>query len=166
MTYYEPRNYQSKTGRVWAISDDITREKGRKATRREVMEAYLAEDGNPGTANVQYSNWSKQYDARRASDQPQEAPTSAADGRKATLFIGSDGRVVIPAAMRKAMNLDASGAVTALLDQDGVLTILSRDSAIARAQRIAKLLDRGEGSIVDELIAERREEAKREDEEE
>ena len=34
------------TGRVWEIADEITREKGRRAERREVIERYVAEKGN------------------------------------------------------------------------------------------------------------------------
>jgi bifunctional DNA-binding transcriptional regulator/antitoxin component of YhaV-PrlF toxin-antitoxin module len=155
-----PRDSASKTGRVWAIADDLTRAAGRKATRREVVEAYQAEGGHPGTGNVQYGYWSKEHD-RASSGATSPVPT--ATERKAALTVGADGRVVIPAAMRRAMRLDDEGRVTALLDEDGVLTLISLDAAITKAQRYAMMLDRGEGSVVDELIAERRAEAALED---
>lgn len=155
-----PRDSDSKTGRVWAIADELTRAAGRKATRREVVEAYLAEGGHPGTGNVQYGYWSKEFDRETAGA---TSPASTAIERKAALTVGADGRVVIPATMRRAMRLDDEGRVTALLDEDGVLTLISFDAAVAKAQRYAMMLDRGEGSVVDELIAERRAEAARED---
>lgn len=155
-----PRDHDSKTGRVWAIADRLTRATGRKATRREVVEAYMAEGGHPGTGNVQYGYWSKEHD-RAVVGTRASAPLSTE--RKAALAVGADGRVVIPAAMRRAMRLDDEGRVTAVLDEDGVLTLISPDAAIAKAQRYATMLDRGQGSVVDELIAERRAEAARED---
>ncbi|CAN5617723.1 hypothetical protein BH23PSE1_BH23PSE1_10130 [soil metagenome] len=41
------------TGRVWDLADAISRAAGRKARRREVIDAYAAEGGNPNTASTQ-----------------------------------------------------------------------------------------------------------------
>jgi bifunctional DNA-binding transcriptional regulator/antitoxin component of YhaV-PrlF toxin-antitoxin module len=79
------------------------------------------------------------------------------------LAVAENGRLVIPKPLRDAMHLDDAGMVTAFLDEDGVLMLVTPGAAIAKAQRMARLLDRGEGSVVDELIAERRAEAARED---
>ena len=80
------------------------------------------------------------------------------------LNITPEGGLVLPRALLDEMMLDPDGRVTARV-KDGELHIISPMAAIRRAQRMAKALDRGEGSVVDELIAERRAEAAREDEE-
>ncbi|TVQ57286.1 MAG: hypothetical protein EA355_04815 [Rhodobacteraceae bacterium] len=79
------------------------------------------------------------------------------------LNITPEGGLIIPRALLDEMMLDPDGRVTARV-KDGELHVISPMAAIRRAQRIAKTLDRGEGSVVDELIAERRAEAAREDE--
>lgn len=48
----------SKTGRVWAIADEITKsQKGTAATRAQVMEKAVAEDINEATIATQYQRW-------------------------------------------------------------------------------------------------------------
>ncbi len=76
------------------------------------------------------------------------------------LKIAPNGRVVIPAAARAAMRVDASGIVTARME-DGVLRLITPMMAV---EKIRKLIKRhaGDRSLVDELIAERRAEAERE----
>lgn len=81
-----------------------------------------------------------------------------------TLKIAPDGRFVIPAAARAAMELDEDGTVTATL-QDGELRIISPRAAIRRIQEMLKPYRSETGSVVDELIAERRAEAAREERE-
>jgi bifunctional DNA-binding transcriptional regulator/antitoxin component of YhaV-PrlF toxin-antitoxin module len=78
------------------------------------------------------------------------------------LKVGSDGRLVIPAAARAAMELGDAGVVNATL-VDGQLQLTSPLVGIRRAQAFAKKHRKGSGSLVDELIAERREAAKRGD---
>jgi protein-L-isoaspartate O-methyltransferase len=78
-----------------------------------------------------------------------------------TLKVAPDGRFVIPAAARAQMLLDKDGTVTARIE-DGELKLISRTVAIRRIQRLIKKKDLGEGSVVDELIRERRLEAARE----
>jgi bifunctional DNA-binding transcriptional regulator/antitoxin component of YhaV-PrlF toxin-antitoxin module len=78
------------------------------------------------------------------------------------LKVGSDGRLVIPAAARAAMELGQDGVVNATLE-DGQLRLTSIPIAIKRAQAFAKKHRKGSGSLVDALIAERREAAKRGD---
>ncbi len=78
-----------------------------------------------------------------------------------TVKLGPGGRVVIPAAYRKAMGVKAEDEVVMRLD-DGELRIVSREGAWRRAQeRVAKYAKHGE-SWVDELIAERKREAEQE----
>lgn len=91
-----------------------------------------------------------------------EGPAPAlAEKPRWTLYIGANGRVVIPAAARAAMKLGELGKVTAVLE-DGELRLISPLVAITRLQELVKKLDKGTGSIADELIAERRAEALKE----
>lgn len=83
----------------------------------------------------------------------------------ARLKIDSAGRVVIPAEMRAAMMVKPGDTVTAEV-VDGEFRIVSPGVALKRVQAFArewKAKNPG-ASVVDELIAERREEARREDE--
>lgn len=79
------------------------------------------------------------------------------------LRIDSAGRVVIPAEMRKAMLAEAGDTVSAQV-VDGELKVMSQPVVIARLQAEARKHVPAGISVVDELIAERREEAAREDE--
>jgi AbrB family looped-hinge helix DNA binding protein len=78
--------------------------------------------------------------------------------------LSPNGRIVIPAAIRQEMGLSAGD--TLLMDvEDGVLRIESYPARIRRIQReVAKYIKPGVLAS-DELIAERREEARREEEE-
>ncbi len=77
------------------------------------------------------------------------------------LRINENGRVVIPAAFRKELGIKPGDEVILRLD-DGELRITTMKRRIERAQRRARKYIKPGVSLVDELIAERREEAKRE----
>ena len=77
------------------------------------------------------------------------------------LRIAEDGRLVIPAEMRRAMLVDDTGTITARV-VDGELRVLTPDAALARLQEmVCDAVPEGV-SLADELIAERRAEARRE----
>lgn len=78
------------------------------------------------------------------------------------LRVGDDGRFVIPADMRAAMAIDESGQLTARV-VDGELRVLSPLAAILKMRRMVRKRAAEDVSVVDELIAERRAEARRED---
>ena len=78
------------------------------------------------------------------------------------LRIGGDGRLVVPAEMRAAMLVDGSGVLTARV-VEGELRVLAPRAAVARLRRMVRAAVPQGVSLVDELIAERREEARRED---
>ncbi len=80
---------------------------------------------------------------------------------RAKAKIGPSGRVVIPAAFRKEMGLKAGDEVLMCLE-DGEVTLYTRAQAIRRAQEIVRRHVPEGVSLSDELIAERRAEAKRE----
>ncbi len=76
--------------------------------------------------------------------------------------VGEGGRMVIPAPYRRALGLEGADHVQMRLEGDEI-RMVSRSGAIRRAQeRVAKYVPPGR-SLVDELIAERRREAARED---
>ncbi|MFN3549528.1 MAG: AbrB/MazE/SpoVT family DNA-binding domain-containing protein [Mesorhizobium sp.] len=82
------------------------------------------------------------------------------------LKIDGAGRIVIPAEMRAAMLVKPGDTVTARV-VDGEFRIVSPAVALKRVQAFArqwKAEHPDEPSVVDELIAERREEARREEE--
>ena len=75
--------------------------------------------------------------------------------------VNENGRVVIPAAFRKALGIDAGGEVILSIDDDG-LRITTMKHNIERAKRHARKYLKPGVSLVDELIEERRQAAKRE----
>lgn len=78
------------------------------------------------------------------------------------LKVGGEGRVVLPAAYRRALGLKNGDHVQVRLDGDEV-RIVSRATAIARVQEMVARHVPANVSLVDELIAERRREAAREE---
>ncbi len=87
---------------------------------------------------------------------------AASSPQRWRLKIGTDGRVVIPAAARALMELSKDGVVNARV-VEGQLQLTSTAVGIKRAQAIAAKYRKGTGSMVDALIADRREAAKRGD---
>jgi AbrB family looped-hinge helix DNA binding protein len=84
--------------------------------------------------------------------------------RSVTSRINENGRVVIPAVIRRQMGLQAGDAVVMEVE-DGVLRIESHRARIRRIQEsLGRLIPPGR-CLSDELIADRREEARREMEE-
>ena len=75
--------------------------------------------------------------------------------------IAPGGRVVIPAAIRKELDL-AVGDQVLLRLEEGELRVSSRKQAIERLQQRLRELTKDKRSLADELIAERRLEAARE----
>ena len=78
---------------------------------------------------------------------------------EARLRVNENGRVVIPAAFRKALGINAGDEVVLRMEDDELrITTLKR--RIERAQRLVRKHVKPGTSLVDELIAERREVAK------
>jgi AbrB family looped-hinge helix DNA binding protein len=76
--------------------------------------------------------------------------------------IGEDGTLVIPAPFREAMGLEPGETMSIHMDEDG-LHIQSVRQTIARAQAAVRSFISADRSLSDELIAERRAEAAREE---
>jgi AbrB family looped-hinge helix DNA binding protein len=94
----------------------------------------------------------------------ENAPTNLASVGYTRLKIGEAGRIVIPAEMRAAMMVKPGDTVTAEV-VEGEFRIVSPAVAIRRAQSLARKILPADVSWVDELIADRRAEARREAEE-
>jgi AbrB family looped-hinge helix DNA binding protein len=80
---------------------------------------------------------------------------------EARLRINENGRVVIPAAFRKALGINPGDEIVLRLEDDE-LRISTLRSRLERARRHVRKYVKPGVSLVDELIAERREAAKRE----
>jgi len=77
------------------------------------------------------------------------------------LDVNSDGRVVIPAEFRKALGIQKGGQLLACMDEEGLL-MTTMQRRIEQAQKMVRKYVKPGVSLVDELIAERREAAQRE----
>lgn len=81
------------------------------------------------------------------------------------LKVGPGGRIVIPAPYRKAVGVEVGDRIMLRLEEDGELRIISQRVAIKRAQELVRRYFPGEERLSDLLIAQRRAEAAREDQE-
>jgi AbrB family looped-hinge helix DNA binding protein len=96
------------------------------------------------------------------SSSAKSASTSkAAASNEAYLKINENGRLVIPAPFRRALGINA-GDLVILSMEDDELRITTLRHRIERAQRHVRKYVKPGVSLVDELIADRRAEAKRE----
>lgn len=77
------------------------------------------------------------------------------------LKVNENGRVVIPAAFRKALGMNVGDEVIARIEDDE-LRISTIRSRIVRAQRLVRKYIKPGRSLVDELIAERRRDTRNE----
>jgi AbrB family looped-hinge helix DNA binding protein len=78
----------------------------------------------------------------------------------AEVRIGPQGRLVVPARLRRQLGLEA-GDVLVARAEDGRLVLETREAILAGLQRRFSHIP-ADVSLVDELLAERREEARRE----
>lgn len=76
--------------------------------------------------------------------------------REARTRVNENGRMVIPASFRKALGISAGDEIVLRLEDDELrITTLKR--RLERAQRLVRKHVKPGGSLVDELLAERRE---------
>ncbi len=150
------------TLRVWDIADSLTDAQGSLATRKQVIEAYVAEGGNPNTGSTQYQYWKT---ARNAPADPPsaKAPQGLSDGEVLRLTVAPDGRLVLPPAVLSALDLPRGGTLAARLE-GGELRLSEPVAALRRVQaRLQPLRERAEQHgqrVSDELLRERAAEAR------
>ena len=71
-------------------------------------------------------------------------------------------RLVIPANIRKQLGLNIGDAVTLVVEDDGDCRLLTQAEAVRRAQALVRQYVSPERKLVDELLAERRQEVTQE----
>lgn len=76
------------------------------------------------------------------------------------VVIGRKGRVVVPAAIRHQLGIDEGSELMARVEGDGIV-LEPRSAALGRLQALVRAAVPDGVSLVDELIAERRDEAQR-----
>jgi hypothetical protein len=148
-------NEGTATARVWELADAITAEKGRRARRREVVAAYVAEGGNANTGSTQFYYWN-QATRRPHPKKERELPRGPLQ-----LRIGEDGGLVLPAELTTGIELGPDRKVTAQL-VDGELRLITPRVALRKLRTAAKALAPEGMAVVDDFIAEKRREAERE----
>lgn len=77
--------------------------------------------------------------------------------------VAANGRVVIPISFRRALGVEGGGPLQIRLE-DGVVKLMTREAVVRSVQDFVAQHVKRRGSMVDELIAERRAEARREEE--
>ena len=86
------------------------------------------------------------------------------DVQQRTIPITENGRLNIPADMRRALGLEGAGRVILRLDQQGI-HITTREHALQRVRELMAPYVQEGSDVVGELIEERRAEAAKEEEE-
>ena len=85
-----------------------------------------------------------------------------AEPLRRTVQVAANGRMNLPADMRRGLGLNGAGRVILTQDEDGI-RISTVDQALKRIRALAAPFAQGRASVVDEFLAERRAEAARED---
>ena len=99
--------------------------------------------------------------AKRHAPSAKASPSGEGIENRVRLKVDAAGRVLIPADMRVSMGLSEGGTVLAWLDQ-GELRVVGTEHAARRAQQLARTLIGEDVRLAEELIANRRAEARRE----
>lgn len=79
-----------------------------------------------------------------------------------TVQVAENGRMNLPADMRRGLGLNGAGRVILTQDEDGI-RITSVDQALRRIRALAAPFAEGRASVVEEFLVERRVEAAREE---
>ena len=151
--YSRPRS-GTRTGRVWEIADERTREIGYRAKRADVIQCCVAEGINRNTASTQYQHWRADFEASPARSGEAEGRGPLPQVGPRQLGVTADGRILLPHEVRRAMLLDGAGTVIARVEA-GELRLLSPTVALRRIQaRFRRYAKPGE-SVVDRFLADR-----------
>lgn len=150
----------TKTGRVWEIADELEGRHGRLPRVSEVVAAYAAEGGHPGTGQVQYYAWKNARKGAPPAPAP-AGPRPSRPDRSGWIEVAADGLLALPPDVLAAAGLEGGGRVRAQA-VDGEIRLTCAPGWLAAAQALARRLDPSGTSWSEELIAERRAEAARE----
>ncbi len=82
--------------------------------------------------------------------------------REVRVFVNENGRVVLPASFRKALEIQPGDEVILRLEE-GEVRVATVKSRLKRAQELVRPYLKPEASMADELIADRREAARRDE---
>lgn len=149
----------TKTGKVWELADRLSKKTGRKAKRKAVIEAYTKEGGNRNTAAKQFDDWQQEYEEGQFGPRSSE-PVKPASVERRKLEVGTDGRLLIPAEFRDAMQVSPGDTISAWVEE-GELHVVSRSVGLQKMQNIVRKHVPEGVSLVDEFIKDKRaEEAK------
>jgi AbrB family looped-hinge helix DNA binding protein len=103
-----------------------------------------------------------EHDKKRAAKEIAKQSDGSLDSLKSQkIRIGPDGRVVIPASFREALKLNEGDALFARIE-GGEIHLLTPRAAAQRAKAVVRRFVPEGVSLVDELIEDRRREARRE----
>lgn len=141
----------TKTRRVWELADQRAR-LGR-VKRAEIIEAFVAEGGNANTASTQFQYWKREHE--RSSEM------LSSEAARVSLEVKDGGRILLPADIRAALGVRAGDTLRGEV-VDGQLRLMSRATAIRKAQEMVRRHLPEGTSLVDQLIADRRAEFRRE----
>ncbi len=93
--------------------------------------------------------------------QPSAVPITSST-KRFRFVVGADGTLILPPAAQAALGVEPGSVVIGLMQDESMVLTEGRRSAL-RAQAMAMAMDTGVGSVVDELIADRRAAAAREE---
>jgi bifunctional DNA-binding transcriptional regulator/antitoxin component of YhaV-PrlF toxin-antitoxin module len=154
------------TLRVWQIADAITEANGKMATRKEVLDAFTAEGGNPNTASTQYYYWKAERfeaDQRSESDSNTAEKTGNMNGSGFRIQVDERGRLTLPQEVLRNLGIERGGNLSARV-KNGELRLSTPHAALKLVQAMLEPLKEeleNQGiSLSSELIADRRAEAK------
>jgi bifunctional DNA-binding transcriptional regulator/antitoxin component of YhaV-PrlF toxin-antitoxin module len=82
--------------------------------------------------------------------------------RTFSVRLGDRGRLVLPSEVRAILEVEPGDRFTAVLEDDGSVRLVGARAAARRGRGLLRQRVPRTGSLVDELIAERRDEARRE----
>lgn len=139
------------TQRIWEIATDITHSKGRLARRKEVIDAFVAEGGNPNTASTQYYYWK---DAQATESAATDTEPPVGDGSVLRLRVGANGVLTLPPAVLEAMGLSNGGMVAATLC-GGELRLVEPVQALRQMKGVLASAKRPDERVVDAFLNER-----------
>lgn len=69
----------TQTGKVWTISDDVSKSTGKPAERKDVLARTTAEGINEATAATQYGKWRKYHGLKSEPRPPKAAAPTGSD---------------------------------------------------------------------------------------